>query len=145
MGSDATLEEFQSENRQLKDEIATLEEKLQNYKEMLKHSRASYDAAVETLTRTITSHETVAVCLLMEKYEAETTQSKEELMATEQVQTTLSESVMRTSLCILFLELVRPIALVVLAAVTEMGCRCWQTTAKRRKVRSRACQREWPS
>ena len=93
LGSDATLEEFQSENRQLKDEIATLEEKLQNYKEMLKHSRASYDAAVETLTRTITSHETVAVCLLMEKYEAETTQSKEELMAIEQVQTTLSESV----------------------------------------------------
>ena len=146
MGSDATLEEFQSENRQLKDEIATLEEKLQNYKEMLKQSRASYDAAVETLTRTITSHETVAVCLLMEKYEAETTQSKEELMAIEQVQTTLSASArVRTSLCILFLELVRPNAPVVRAAVTEMGCRCWQTTAKRRKVRSRACQREWPS
>ena len=93
LGSQATLEEFQAENRHLTDDIATLEKKLLTSRIMNKHWQASYDAAVETLTRTITSHETVAVCLLMEKYEAETTQSKEELMAIEQVQTTLSESV----------------------------------------------------
>ena len=78
--------DFQAENRQLRDEMGVLTHKLANYKEILAHCRASYDVAVQTLMRTILKpDETVAIALLMEKYEEERRLSKAGLMTSDQV------------------------------------------------------------
>lgn len=100
LGSEGTSEEIEAENRELRNEIEKLERKLDNYQEMLKHSRASYDAAVHTLMRTITQDETVAVALLVQKYEEERSQSTKELELIKKVLTTLLESGWCLSLCL---------------------------------------------
>ena len=94
LGNEATTDELHAESIQLRNEVKRLSKKLDNCKQMLKHARASYEVAVETLMRTLTTDETVAVALLMERDAAEMTNLKGNLMSIEEVRSLKIELMM---------------------------------------------------